>query len=592
MRKQFLKIVSLFFSAILLFGFAGCVPNGDTRPPVSDPPEVVIGADGLAVWNKIDGALYYLYILGDGQEETPTVACELQLEEGQSIRVKAVSANEAYRDSDYSAPQTYHKGEIAPHDHSDVNEDGVCDRCRESVLVELSILAVNDLHGKFMDSGNQPGVDEFTTYLKNLYADPAQEEILLSSGDMWQGTAESAGTKGQLMTDWMNEVGFVSMTLGNHEFDWGSAVLSPNSEQANFPLLGINVFENGARPDYCEPSVVVERTGIKVGIIGAIGDCLSSISGEFQQGLDFMTGSSLTRLVENEATRLREEEGCDFIVYSIHDGGDAFASSDISDVTDSDMAWYDSSLSNGYVDLVFEAHTHRKYIVRDEYGVYHLQGGGENSGVSRANVTFNTVTKKSTVEPRILSASTYASDSLADDPFVQETYREYFSDPDKDPYAKVLGYNAQQRSSTDIVNMTAQLYYEFGVKTWEEEYDEYEIVCGGGFLKARSPYNLARGDVTYSQLYSLMPFDNDIVLCRVTGSNLKSIFLSNKSSSYHSYPTISSSAVQNSAVYYVVTDTYTSFSSYNRNKLTEVARIKGTYARDLLADYIQAGNWA
>ena len=99
-------------------------------------------------------------------------------------------------------------------------------------VVKISFYAVNDLHGKFMDTDSQPGVDEFTTYVKELYQDTESEEVLLSSGDMWQGTVESSLTRGSLMTEWMNDVGFVSMTLGNHEFDWGAAVLKPNSELA------------------------------------------------------------------------------------------------------------------------------------------------------------------------------------------------------------------------------------------------------------------------------------------------------------------------------------------------------------------------
>ena len=32
-------------------------------------------------------------------------------------------------------------------------------------------------------------------------------------------------TQGQILTDWMNDLGFAAMTLGNHEFDWGEAAI-------------------------------------------------------------------------------------------------------------------------------------------------------------------------------------------------------------------------------------------------------------------------------------------------------------------------------------------------------------------------------
>lgn len=583
MKKFLLKISSLSLALLVLcMGLVGC-----TEPPAQEKnkiatPEVVIGYDGVAVWGEVDYALYYVYVIDNGAE-IPTSERSVQLQESESIKVKALSGKEGYADSDFSLPQTYVKREAVEHDHTDVNTDGVCDLCGESVTVELSFYAVNDLHGKFMDTDAQPGVDEFTTYLKDLYADPAREEILLSSGDMWQGTVESSTNRGALMTEWMNEIGFSSMTLGNHEYDWGADVLTPNSELANFPFLAINVTYYGAAVEYCQPSTVVERGGIKIGIIGAIGDCLSSISGEFSNGLNFATGSALTALVKNEAIRLREEEACDFIVYSIHDGGDSFSASGINSVTNRDMSWYDSSLSDGYVDLVFEGHSHQRYILQDEYGIYHMQGGGENSYISCAEVSYNTVTHGYAVNPRLIGKGVYASSSIKGDPVVEEIFQKYF--PDSNPYTTILGYNDTYRRSEVILHQVARLYYDKGIEIWG---DDYDIVLGGGYLNTRNPYNLSRGNVTYADLFSLLPFDNDIVLGKIKGSYLKSRFLEG---SYYYYSKISSDEVIDNQDYYIIVDTYTS--TYRSNRITEVARLgTGTYARDLLAAFIQAGGWA
>ncbi len=449
--------------------------------------------------------------------------------------------------------------------------------------VKLSFYAVNDLHGKFMDTAGQPGVDEFTTYMKQLYKDPAREEILLSSGDMWQGTVESSTTKGGLMTEWMNELGFVSMTLGNHEYDWGAAVLGPNSELAEFPFLAINVTQDGLPVSYCKPSTVVERDGLKIGIIGAIGDCLSSISGDFTDGLRFATGAELTALVKAESTRLRSEEGCEFIVYSMHEGGEGYSVSSVTQVTNADISYYDTSLSDGYVDLVFEAHSHQKYILQDEYGVYHLQGGGENKGLSCADVTYHTDSKKYDVAPRIVSPTVYANEALHDDPSVETLFEKYFQD---DPYTEVLGNNSAKWPSSSIVEKVAELYYNKGSEVW----GEYDIVAGGGYLKTRSPYDLAAGKVTYADLFSILPFDNEIVLGKIKGRDLKSKFLSaSRNKNYHVFSSISSADVSDNADYYIIVDSYTS--TYRSNNITEVARLgESVYARDLLAQYISDGN--
>ena len=89
---------------------------------------------------------------------------------------------------------------------------------------------MNDLHGKFADTDTQPGVDELSTYLRAATFSN-ENTILLSSGDMWQGSSESNLTKGLIMTEWMNSLGFVSMTLGNHEFDWGEDAIKDSIQK-------------------------------------------------------------------------------------------------------------------------------------------------------------------------------------------------------------------------------------------------------------------------------------------------------------------------------------------------------------------------
>lgn len=467
-------------------------------------------------------------------------------------------------------------------EHADKDADGLCDDCGRAMEVDLSFYAVNDLHGKFIDTENQPGVDEFTTYMKKLYADTAREEVLLSTGDMWQGTVESSTTKGKLMTDWMNDIGFAAMTLGNHEYDWGGTVIANNFQSAEFPFLAINVTQDGQPVNYCKASCIVERKGLKVGIIGAIGDCLSSISGDFSKGLAFATGDELTKLVKDEATRLREKEGCEFIVYSIHDGSEK-TSTTAQSVTNKDMAYYDTSLSDGYVDLVFEGHTHKNYILKDEYGVYHIQGGGENKYVSCADVSFNIGSGENTVYPRLINQNTYASSTLDDDPAVEEIFNKYF--PDGNPYTTVVGNNSARRNSTYVCNQLAKLYFEFGKEQWGSQ---YKIVLGGGYLKLRSPYYLYEGEVTQADIFSILPFDNEIVLGKIKGSDLKSKFINSSNESYHIYKEIGVNEVNDNDYYYIIIDSYTS--TYKYNNITEIDRVS-VYPRDLLEDFIATGEW-
>lgn len=472
--------------------------------------------------------------------------------------------------------------------HADTNCDGKCDFCYISVMTTVDLYSINDLHGKVADGENHPGVDELTTYLKDARKTD-DNVILLSAGDMWQGSSESNLTHGMLMTDWMNQVGFTAMALGNHEYDWGETYIAENAQFAQFPFLAINIYDRDtdALADYCQPSVVYEADGIQIGIIGAIGDCYSSISSDKVEDVYFKTGSELTALVKAESKRL-QEQGVDFIVYCLHDGFGSSNSTSSGVISDSRLrSYYDISLSDGYVDLVFEGHTHQRYVLMDSYGVYHLQNRGDNrGGISHVELSFNTVTGDFSVDVREL-VSTDSYISLPDDLIVEELldkYKEQLA-----PGNRVLGTNAIRRRSDMLRQLVAEQYYQLGLQAWG---DTYEITLGGGFISIRSPYELPAGDVKYAQLQSLFPFDNDLVLCSIKGSDLLSKFINTGNSNY--YISGDQALMRNidpNGTYYVVVDTYTS--SYAPNRLTVVdTYTTGIYARDLLAAFIESGGLA
>ena len=270
----------------------------------------------------------------------------------------------------------------------------------------------------------------------------------------------------------------------------------------------------------------------------------------------------------------------------MHDGYESGSSSK-KNVKDSDIAfYYDAELSDGYVDLVFEAHTHQSYILYDSHGVYHLQAGGENRGLSHAEVSINSAngnTKVKTAE--VVKSITYGK--LDDDPIVDELLEKY-ADLIA-PANEVLGTIGRYVDDSEVEQIVANLYYEFGLERWG---DEYDIVLGGGFLRTRSPYNLYSGTLTYADVYSILPFDNDIVLCAISGRDLYYKFITTDNSDYYVCTGGDIDALIDSIdmnkTYYIVTDTYTS--TYSYNNCTEVARCTDRiFARDLLAEYIKDG---
>ena len=154
---------------------------------------------------------------------------------------------------------------------------------------------------------------------------------------------------------------------------------------------------------------------------------------------------------------------------------------------------------------------------------------------------------------------------------------------------EVLGKNSALRSGDWLRALVARLYLEKGIEEWGKKYD---IVLGGGYLSVRAPYNLSIGEVKYSDLQSIFPFDNTLDLCSIKGSDLKSKFINTSNSNYFVYYGDYGQSVRfsidDNATYYIIVDSYTSH--YAPNRLTVIDSLgEGLYARDLLADYIKNG---
>ncbi|QEI08476.1 bifunctional metallophosphatase/5'-nucleotidase [Pigmentiphaga aceris] len=106
--------------------------------------------------------------------------------------------------------------------------------------------------------------------------------LKLHAGDAQTGTLyfNRAGATGEPDAAMMNTVCFDAFTLGNHEFDKGDTHLKSfidllHAGSCKTPALSANVTfgANSAlaasrAPDYVKPSVVVERGGQKIGIVG------------------------------------------------------------------------------------------------------------------------------------------------------------------------------------------------------------------------------------------------------------------------------------------------------------------------------------
>lgn len=142
----------------------------------------------------------------------------------------------------------------------------------------LVILATTDLHGNVWgfsyeddkDTTNN-GMARIATYVEQVRREE-NNVVLVDNGDTIQGNIMTDDLYNKREGEHpvmraMNLLEYDAMTLGNHEFNFGQNLISRIQALANFPILAANL----ARVDgtmAAKPYTIIERSGIKIGIIG------------------------------------------------------------------------------------------------------------------------------------------------------------------------------------------------------------------------------------------------------------------------------------------------------------------------------------
>lgn len=143
--------------------------------------------------------------------------------------------------------------------------------------VAIKILHVNDTHGHVLpvvQKSLEPqkaigGAARLAQMIEEERRKNPDGTLLLSGGDMFQGTAVSNIFRGEPVLDFMNAVRFDAMAIGNHEFDWGRDTLDKLRESARFPFLSANIRGRAGNLAWeSTPYVILERKGLKIAVIG------------------------------------------------------------------------------------------------------------------------------------------------------------------------------------------------------------------------------------------------------------------------------------------------------------------------------------
>lgn len=216
---------------------------------------------------------------------------------------------------------------------------------------ELNILHYNDFHARFLETSPwgtvcNPeaapcigGFARLTTAVRDgLEREP--HSLVLNAGDSFQGTIWYNILRWNVTQDFMNMFHHDAHVLGNHEFDNGIEGVVPYLQHLEAPMVTANIIDDDEPTiqGLYQPSIIVEKNGRRIGIIGVI---IASTNILASTGRLRFTDE--VEVVRQEAEKLHEQ-GIDIIVVLSHCGIEI----------DREIALH----GGPYIDIIVGGHSH------------------------------------------------------------------------------------------------------------------------------------------------------------------------------------------------------------------------------------------
>lgn len=404
-----------------------------------------------------------------------------------------------------------------------VTRDEVAKALKPILFKVVDILTTNDIHGKIevgfdkKRNQGQGGIETVGGIVTDFRTVNPEGTVVVDGGDAWQGTLISNTTNGQSVMDTMAQVKYDAAAIGNHEFDFGRDVLINNIKNAKFPILGANIIDTktGKRVDWTQPYVIIEKDGLKIGIIGfATPQTTSTTKSTNIEGLSFVDPVPLAKELSAEL----RAKGVDIIMVTSHLPGEQNQKS--AEII-SELADLAKGTGNGTLDAIVGGHSHMRVsgivngipVVEAQswlYAVGHIQ-------------LFVDKTTKQVVSSNASLLETYTNLTTADEKIHQtvDDYKAKISTKSSEVevvVAEPLGRKSFRFDKNGGVDRdgASQLGNSITDAMRAAEKSDIAFTNIGG-IRA----DVDKGDLTYGEMFEVFPFGNYNVTGTMTAEQIK-----------------------------------------------------------------------
>lgn len=379
-------------------------------------------------------------------------------------------------------------------------------------LIHLTFLATNDLHGAlegrvhpWSDGREVGGAAVLAGFIARARSGNPRGTVLLDGGDIMQGTAISNLVQGESTIAFLNAAGYDAAAIGNHEFDWGVPVLEERIAQARFPLLSANIFRagQGDRPAWSVPTALLERKGLKIGLIGLTTRTTPTATLPANvEGLEF---TDLAAAVNDAAPELKKA-GADLIVVIAHAGGYFSAGSNS---FHGEIVEAMRSMSPE-VDLVVSGHTHT-LLNGEVNGIPLVQARSAGTALATVEVWVDGLTRA--VACSEAEVETTFADRVAPVPEVAALvarYRERMGTAADRVVAEAAHRLTRDRRRESVLG-------DLIADSQRAATGARIALMNSGGIRAE----IAPGPITWREAFEVQPFENDLYRLELDGRTLK-----------------------------------------------------------------------
>ena len=362
-------------------------------------------------------------------------------------------------------------------------------------LVKLTVLQINDAYSlEPVDDGKRGGMARLATLVKELRAKNPNTLFLLA-GDFLSPSVLSTYLKGRQMVAVLDAIGMDAVTFGNHEFDFGPAVLIERMRESRFAWISSNVRDRrtGSTFGGAQHDRIVTLGGIRVGLLGLT---LTETAHRSAGGRDVQFDDSLKVGVET-ANALRRR-GAQIVVAITHQDMDA----------DRDLG------EKAAVDLIVGGHEHEPLVAETARAIV-TKAGSDARYLVQIDLWV-------TREGRLVERSwTFheVSARIAPDPAIAKLVAGFTGELDRELATPVGRTDVALDARRHILRAQETGVGNFLADVMREALEADVAVMNGGGIrgdKVIPPGPLLRRDV-----YTLVPFSNAVVKVEVTGAALR-----------------------------------------------------------------------